>query len=144
MTEYMLDFSDDDLESGRELVAADEGEYRVRIKDWRTDEDGSIVRKTADGRPYILPVLEVIDCEQAEYTKDFSHFLWLIDDDMDAKKKNNARFALREFWTAFGIDYRQPIDPESAIGATADALLTIQNDDEYGPQNRVKKFMISR
>ena len=144
MTDYMMDFSNDDLESGKELEAAREGEYRLRLKDWKTDEDGKVTRKTEDGRPYILPVMEIIDCEGMEYMKDFTHFLWLVDEDMEPKKKNNARFALREFWTAFGIDYRQPIDPEAVIGATAEALLSTTEDDKYGLQNRVQRFMSSR
>ena len=143
MGDYMLDFSNDDLESGKELTAANEGEYRLRLKDWKTDDDGKIKKFTEDDKPFIMPVFEVINCEEADHTKDINHFLWLVDDWMDAKQKNNARFALREFWTALGIDYRMPIDPESAIGAECDALLIVQEDQGYGEQNRIKRFIVS-
>lgn len=144
MSDYFMDFSNDDLDKGKELQAVPEGEYRVRIKDWKTTEDGKFVRTTEDGRPYIMPVLEIIGCPEAEYAKDFTHFMWMLDSDMDAKQKNNARYKLNEFWSAFGIDTRQPIDPEQTLGAEADVLLTVQEDQGYGEQNRVKRFMPRR
>lgn len=143
MSDYMLDFSGDDLESGKERAAVIEGEYRLRIKDWKTDDDGKIKKFTTDDKPYIMPILEIINCPEAEYSKDLTHFLWVPDDWMDKKQKNDAKFQLHSFWTAFGIDYRQQIDPESVIGAEADALLTVVEDTGYGEQNKVKRFIVS-
>lgn len=143
MSDYMLDFSDENLDGARDLMAADEGEYRVRIKDWKTDDDGKIVKLNDDDKPFIMPILEIVNHPDADYFKDFTHFLWLPDSWMDSKKKNKASFDLREFLNAFGIDYHQKIDPESTIGAEADAYLIMTDDDQYGEQNRVKKFVTS-
>jgi len=144
MGDYFIDLAGENLEEGKELQAVAEGEYRVRIKDWKTDDDGKIVKRTDKDFPYIMPVLEIINCPEAEYSKDLTHFLWMPHDEMDAKQRNNCKFALHEFWTAFGIDYRQKIDPESVIGAEADALLIVSPDTGYGEQNKIKRFVTSR
>lgn len=143
MSDYMMDFTGDDLESGKERQAVPEGEYRVRIKDWKSDDDGKINLLDKNGNSYIMPILEVIDCEEAEYSKDFTYYLPRVNDDMDAKQKSDARFKMREFWTAFEVDYTRPFDPESVIGSTADALLNVKEDTGYGEQNNVKRFIVS-
>lgn len=143
MGEYFLDLSNDNLDEGKELTAAKEGEYRIRLKDWKTDDDGKIVKMTAEDKPFIMPIFEIINDPDADHYKDMTHFMWLPSDWMDAKKKNSARFELQTFCKAFRIDYHQKIDPENTIGLEADALLVVQDDATYGEQNRVKRFVVS-
>jgi hypothetical protein len=143
VADYMMDFTGESLDDGRELVAVDEGEYTVQIKDWKSDDDGKIRLIDTNGNPYMMPILDIVNCEEAEYSKTFTHFLRLPNEDMTAKQRNNAKFQLATFFKAFGIDYSQPIDPESTIGLTADALLVMTPDEGYGEQNRVKRFIAS-
>jgi len=144
MGESFLDFTDDNLDDSTEPQAVEEGEYTLRLADWSTDDKEAILRKDKNGDPFILPILEVIECEEAQYAKAFSHFLRLPHEDMTAKEKNAAKWALKCFWTCFGIDYSQRIDYEECIGKTGDALLIVTPDEGYGEQNKVKKFMSPR
>jgi hypothetical protein len=143
MSDYMIDLSNDNLEEGRERQAVKEGEYTLRIKDWKSDDDGKIKMTNEKGFPYIMPILEVINCEEAEFSKDITHYLALPDSGLDKKKLNDAKYQLRCFFEAFGVDYHQPLDPEGMIGETAEALLVVQEDTGYGEQNRVKRWIAS-
>ena len=91
-----------------------------------------------------MPLLEVIECEEAASAKSFSQFLRIPHDGMDAKEKNGAKYALKEFCTCFGIDYTQRVDYEECIGMTGEALLIVTPDEGYGEQNKVKKFLSAR
>lgn len=141
--DYMLDFSQDNLEDGKEREAVPDGEYTLRLIDWLSDDDGKIKMYDKKDCPFIMPKFEIVGCEEAEYSKDLMHYLKLPNSDMKKKDLNDARFHLNAFFTAFGIDHKQAIDPESCIGLEADALLTIQDDPEYGEQNRVKRWIVS-
>jgi hypothetical protein len=139
---YFIDVRDENLDEGKPLGAAPEGEYRVRIKNWKSDDDGKVVLENAAGNPYLMPQLEITNHPDSATFKDFYHYLGLPNEDMDMKKRNNARYAMAEFFKAFGIDYSQPIDPEATIGREADAIIVVQDDKEYGEGNKVKKFIV--
>ena len=142
MGDYFIDLSEENLDEAKEPKAL-AGEYTVAITDWKTDDDGKIRCETAEGKGYLMPKLEVVDCPEAEYSKGMSHFMWLPEDWMDAKKLNGAKFTLKEFFTAFGIDTSQQIDPEETIGSRAEAILVVTDDPEYGEQSRIKRFVVS-
>ena len=144
MSESFLDFTGEDLNDSTEPQAVEGGEYTLKLVDWKADKKGTVLQKDKNGEPYIMPLLEVIECEEATFAKAFSHFLRIPHDDMNQKDKNAARWELKAFFTCFGIDYSQRIDYEDCIGKTGDALLIITPDEGYGEQNRVKKFMSPR
>ena len=136
-----LDLTQENLEDAIEPKVVDEGEYTVQIADWKTDDDGNVIKKDSNDNPYIMPVLEVCECPEAEYAKAFTHFLRMPHEDMTKKERNSALWNLKEFFSAFGIDYSQRIDFEDTIGKKAEALLTVQPDEGYGEQNRVQRFL---
>ncbi len=144
MGESFLDFMDEDLDGAVEPQAVEEGEYILKLVDWKTDKKGAILQKDKNDAPYIMPIFEVIECEEAEFAKGFSSFLRIPYADMTVKEKNQAKWELRAFFTCFGIDYSQRIDYEECVGATGDALLVVTPDEGYGEQNRIKKFMSPR
>lgn len=144
MEESFLDFTGDDLDDSTEPQAAEGGEYTLKLADWKTDEKGAVLRKDRNNEPFILPLLEIIECEEAAFTKAFSHFLRIPHEDMNQKNKNAAKWELKAFFTCFGIDYSQRIDYEDQIGKTGEALLIVTPDEGYGEQNKVKKFMSGR
>jgi hypothetical protein len=82
MGESFLDLTGENLDDAKELLAVGEGEYTIRLVDWRSDSKGSITQYDKNEHPYIMPIFEVIDCEEAEYAKNFSHFLRLTYEDM--------------------------------------------------------------
>ena len=146
MGDSFLDFTEagDSLNDAVEPQAAGDGEYTLRIADWSTDKKGSILRLDKNEEPYVMPIFEIIECEEAEHAKSFSQFLRIPHADMAVKDKNAAKWDLKAFFTCFGIDYSQRIDYEECIGQTGDALLIVTPDEGYGEQNKVKKFLSPR
>ena len=144
MGESFLDFTDDNLDEASEPMAAEDGEYTLRIADWRADKKGAVLQLDKNDEPYIMPVLEIIDCEEAEFAKNFSQFLRIPHKGMAAKDINNAKWDIKCFCNCFGIDYSQRIDYEECIGKTGEALLIVTPDEGYGEQNKVKTFLSPR
>ena len=136
-----LDFSDTNLESAIEPKAVDDGEYALKIVDWKTTDDGEITKEDTNGNPYIMPVMEIIECPEAEYAKPITHFIRLPHDGMTKKEKNEAMWNLRVFLEAFELDTIGRIDIEDTLGKTADAFLVTTPDTGFGEQNRVKRFI---
>lgn len=144
MGESFLDFTDEDLDGATEPQAVEGGEYTLKIVDWKADKKGAVLQKDKNDEPYIMPIFEVIECEEAEFAKNFSHFLRIPHKDMNVKDRNAARWEMKSFCTCFSLDYSQRIDYEECIGKTGDALLIVSPDEGFGEQNRVKKFMSPR
>jgi len=142
--ESFLDLSGEDLDGAIEPSAAEGGEYALKITDWKTGEDNKVQIMDKNGLPYMMPVLEIIECPEADFAKPLNHFIRLLHPDMNAKEKNGAKWALKEFCECFGIDYTQRIDFESCVGLTGDALLIVTPDEGYGEQNKVRKFLVPR
>ena len=139
-----LDLTDERLEDAVEPKAVDDGEYTLKLVDWMTTDSGEVTRKNSSDNPYIMPIFEIIECEEAVFAKNISHYLPLLHEDMDKKEKNNTLWKLKEFFEALGIDYTQRIDYEDLIGKTTDALLTVLDDPDFGEQNRIKRFVTGR
>lgn len=144
MGESFLDFTGDSLDDATEPQAVEEGEYTLQITDWRTDKKGAVLQMDKNGHPYAMPIMEVIECPEAEFAKAFSVFLRIPHDEMSAKDKNAARWDIKAFCECFGIDHTQRIDYEECVGKTGEALLIVTADEGYGEQNRIKKFLSAR
>jgi len=139
-----LDLSNENLDDAKEPKCVDEGEYTLSITDWKTDEEGKVEKRDLNDNPFIMPVLEVIECEEAEYAKPITHFLRLPYPEMSKKDRNDAQWNLKCFFDAFEIDYTQRLDFDETLGKTCEALLTVQPDTGYGEQNRVQRFINPR
>ena len=144
MTENFLDFTEDDLDDSVEPTTAEPGEHTIELSDWKVNDDGKVIRKDSNGNPYIMPIFEVVDEEGSEYIKSFTHFVRLPHEDMNKKELNSCKFALKEFFNCFGVDYHSRIDYEEIIGARGDVLLLTSADEGYGEQNKIKKFIAPR
>jgi len=106
-------------------------EYKLRIIDCRQELD-------KNEEPYILPRFEVVDEPLA---KDFTKFLRLPHEGLDEKGKVRARSALRIFLEAFSLPTSGQIDLEDMKGKTGWGILGIEDNEQYGEQNYVKKFV---
>ena len=135
------DMGEEGLDDAVEPTPVPAGEYRVKIIDWMTDDEGNVIRLDTNDAPFILPKLSVIDCEGADYAPDFTYFLRMPNDEQTAKEKNKSKFNLRAFFQAFDLNYGGRIEWEEAIGAEADALLGIEHDTGFGEKNRVEQFI---
>lgn len=136
-----LDLSDERMEDVVEPKAVDDGEYTLKLIDWLTTVDGEVTRINSNDQPYIMPRLEIIDCEEAIFAKNISYYLPLVHSSMTKKEKNDTLWRLKEFFDAFEVDYTQRIEYEEIIGKTAEALLITQADEGFGEQNKISRFI---
>ena len=113
------------------VVEADQ-EYNLRISDVKKGTN-------KNGGPYLMPRFEIVGEVGA---KDVSHYIGLPDSSMDAKKLNNTKYRIKQFLEAFDIDPQT--DTESWVGAEGWAVLGIQDNEQYGEQNFIKRFQIMR
>ncbi len=126
---FLTDINFDNVVEPR-AVDADK-EYKIRIIEARQGTD-------KNGNPYILPRFEILDEVGA---KDFTYFLGLPNDSMDAKRLNAVKYKIKNFLDAFGLDVSS--DPEDWAGSEGWAILGLEESEQYGEQNFIKRFVKS-
>ena len=127
-----MSFLDFNLQDVPELNALPEGEYELRIL-------ACEVKTSAAGNPMVSISM---DCPAEVTSKGIHHTLMLPTAADDEKKKNGRLRGLKGFCDAFGIDYSNGITlDESVVGLTGWAILGIESSEEYGDQNRVRRFV---
>jgi len=112
-------------------IAPADAEYKLRILEVREGTNKS-------GGPYLMPRFEICDVVGA---KDFSYYIGLPDASMDAKRLNNTKYKLKNFMDAFKLEYAS--DPTDWVGSEGWAILGVENNEQYGDQNYVKKFVLA-
>lgn len=122
-----LDMNFDDVVEP--TVAAADAEYKLRILDVKEGTN-------KNGEPYLMPRFEVCDVVGA---KDFTKYFGLPSSSMDAKKLNSVKYGLKIFMDAFSLEYAS--DPSDWVGAEGWAILGVEENEQYGPQNYIKKFV---
>ncbi len=128
----IVDLTQHNMDEVVEPQAVEEGEYKIRL----IECDG--VRENSAGNPYILPRFEI---PEEPTSKDFTHYMALPHSDMDAKTLNKTLARLKLFGQAFGVNFGQQVDFAEMAGIEGWAILGLQDNDEYGPQNFIKKFL---
>jgi hypothetical protein len=119
------------LQDVKDLRSVEPGEYKVRLIEVK-----QAVSKNLND--YIMARFSLPDVPDA---KDFNHVMMLPDNSGDEKKSNARLRAIKSFMTAFGQDVSGEIDLDKMAGAEGWALLIEEEDDTYGTQNRIKRFM---
>ena len=109
-------------------------EAKIRITAVKADND-------KNGNPYFLPTFEVADDPSV---KEFTKFYSVPRGDMDAKKLNNSKLAIKRLCEAMDIDPTKPFDTDSLIGRECWAILGIEENAEYGDKNYIKKFIAAK
>lgn len=126
-----MGFLDVNLGDAREPKAVKEGEYIIR---WIDTNEGI----DKNGHNYIQVLFDV---PQEADSKTFTHFVGLPYPDMEPKKLNSSKWNLKLLFEAFGVDHTKQIDLTVCKGRQAWAILGVSNDEQYGDQNYVKKFV---
>ena len=133
------------------LTAAPEGEYNLRIKDMDTDNAGDMILfyqgpgGEDDKRPYIRPVIEIIDDINAANYQDIRYFLGLPTEDMDAKTRKKCLNKLDEFGMAFSINmFGQDLTKEDFVDKVGTGILNVSESEKYGEQNNIVQLLHSR
>ena len=110
-------------------VAEPETEHKLRILSVKEGTD-------KNGNAYLMPKLEIPSVVGA---KDFNYFIGLPHGGMDAKQLNSAKYKLKTFMDAFGIEYSSEVSDWP--GHEGWAILGVDQDEQYGEQNFVKRFV---
>ena len=129
----MLDLAALDLENAPEIKAVPANEeYKLRIIDCKAGRD-----KNEDD--FLLPRFEVVDHPTS---KDFTRYIRLPSDSMDDKKMAKTKSLLRTFFECFDVDLSRKFDPEDFLpGLEGWAILGLEESEEWGEQNYIKKFI---
>lgn len=114
-------------------VADADEEYKLSVIAVNTGTD-------KNGLAYFMPTFEI---EGEPFSKPFSDFFHLPNpSDMDERKLNQVKYKLKNFFEAFDVDYRGRFDPEEdLIGCSGFAILGARENDEFGEQNYIKKYI---
>lgn len=129
----------ENVEDAKEpIVMEANSEVKLRIIGVKTGKDKNDL-------DYIMPRFDI---PVSEFAKDFTTFLHVPTRDLansDKKKFERAKYAMKEFMLTFEIDPNRPGDPEGDwLGREGWAILGVQNTEEYGEQNYIKKFVTPR
>ncbi len=118
-------------------------EYKIRLVGFIEKEvEGELspIWHNQNGAPCFMPQFEV---PSVPTSKDFSHYMPIPHEEMTEKERSRAEWRLEEFKRAFKVP-KGKIDRKKLIGNEAWAILGLKNDAEYGEQNFIKKFVISK
>lgn len=126
-------YLDLNLDDAVDLVAVEPEEYRLVIYDAR------IGRKTPESQAYLLVRFDIPDITNA---KDVTHVMMLPDPSKeDAKQVNKRKLQIRELMQAIGLDWSGRIDLDAMKGMECWAILGLEESEEYGEQNRIRRFV---
>lgn len=144
-----IDLSQYANEERGEMTVAPSDEYNVRLVKFRRDNDGepTLYYGEEQDKPYMMPLLEIIDHADSDGFNEFTFFLGFPNDEMTSKEKRKCLAKLDNFGKAFGIDFfdGNEIALEDIEGkATAAAIIVIKESEAYGEQNEVKQFLVNR
>lgn len=129
----------EEIQDAEDLKPHPPGEVSVRIVEFVEGEDG-IVRTNKKGHPFILPRLEIFGEDEAY--KDFTHYVALPSNTYTEKKeKNRVNLNWRRFCEAFNQDPLGQVDFLDMVGEDTEALIDVTEDEGYGEQNRIIRFI---
>ena len=129
-TETFLDVETGDAVEPKALPA---GEYKIHVVDVRMDTD-------KNGHPYMLPRFEIVGEPTA---KDFTRFHGLPHPELTEKQLNSCIWDIGQFKKCFGIpDGKVPLN--EMIGSEGWALLGMKDNQEYGEQNTLRKYILPK
>lgn len=121
------------FEDSQELKSVPEGEYQVRVL------SAEVKASQKTGGDYIMARLDI---PSEPLSKEMNHVMMLPTNSDTEKQRNNRSLAIKNFFKAFGFSGKVNL-PEME-GATAWAILREEEDEEYGMQNRVRRFVLPK
>jgi len=110
------------------------GEYKLEIIHTEIKESKK------SGKPYLSVGFAIADNEDAET---IFHVLMLPHAEEDPKNKKMFQRNLKRFAQAFDAPLEGEFDIESLKGNTGFAILAVEEDEEYGERNVIKRFVQS-
>ncbi len=132
----MGSFLDLNVNDAQEYVSVPEGEQQLRIL-------AAEIKSSKQGKGDFFNVKFQIMGENP-FTKDINHVMMIPTDKDDVKVANNRKLAIKRFLEAFGIAVTGRLEPETWVGSTGWAFLVEESTEEYGTQNRVRRFIVGK
>jgi len=74
-------------------------------------------------------------------TKLVNHWLMFPDTAEDEISENRVLRNLKAFGEAFDVDFEAGIEVDELLRKEGKAILSVETSDEYGEQNRIKRFL---
>ena len=108
------------------------GEYRLRVVEAEVKS-----QKPEKGSGSFIQLK--LDIPEAPRAKDITHVMMLPTPNDDPKQKNSRLSAIQLFLKACGFDNVDNIN--EVVGANPWAILVEEETQEWGKQNRVRKFV---
>lgn len=133
----------DTTEAVEPTAVAGDKEYKIRIVGFIEKEIDNEMQKiwlTRTGKPCMMPVFEISSEPTA---KEFNYYIGLPHDEMSEKEKNNSLWALEKFKKCFNVPDGK-VDLDDIIGNEGWAILGLKEDEQYGEQNFIKKFIVPK
>ncbi len=124
-------FLDVDTSDAVEPKAEPAGEHKIRV----IGADNGIDKNQ---HPYFLPRFEI---PEKPTSKDFTKFHTLPYDGMSEKDLERAKWNLDQFKKCFGLPSEGRLNVSEMIGLEGWAILGMKEDQEYGEQNYVRKYI---
>jgi len=131
--QYVVDY---DTTEAVEMSAVPEGEYKVQVL--KAEYKGPKPDSDKDWLAISL-MLDIPDEVAADY---LSHMHFLPRQTQEPKNFQRALGDLKIFKQAFGIPEAEAFTPDDLVGREAWAYLVIEDDPQYGRQNRVKRWTV--
>lgn len=122
-------FMDIEIDDAQELGTVDgDDEYTVEIVE---------VTPTPE-KSYVILQLRI---QGAEMTKQIWHYLTYPKSGDNAEKINNKKLRIKRTFEAFDIQSHERTSFNLWMGRTARAVVGLEESEDYGKQNRVKKWV---
>jgi len=108
------------------------GEYTLRVA------NAELRNSEKTGGQYLYVLCEI---EGEPNAFPVSHVLMFPSVQDDEVTKNNRLRRIKKFIAAIGLDPTQPFEVEDLIGQTFNAILDVEESDDYGTKNRIKRLL---
>ena len=115
------------------VMPADE-EYKVRVVSCDS-------KMNKNDEPYILPRFEVSDEPLA---KEFTKYMPTPFEGQDEKKANNCKLGLSRFFASLDFEPGDNFDTEDIVGMECWVILGVEDNDQYGEGNFIKRFITAK
>ncbi|MFA6973098.1 MAG: hypothetical protein WC208_17095 [Gallionella sp.] len=129
---FILDVDTQNAPEFKSLPSGTEAELRIVKAEIKNSKKGD-------------PMLALrLDVPNEPYSKDINHFIMLPTAQDDDKVKAQKQNRLKEFKACFKLAPAGPISAEDMEGTKGWAILDEEESQEYGTQNRVKRFVVGQ
>ena len=117
----------------KELVAVEAGEYEVSIL--------SAELKESQNKPGNQMIEVNLRIEGEPLAKPLRDWLQLPNGNDDEGSKNRKLLKLSAFCKCFEYDFSAGIETEDLPGLSGRVILGLENSEEFGDQNRVRRYL---